>query len=202
VRGLDRAFPDYPAFLAALPHARRADPGDVQPGETVAVTGVAEPEQDGPLRAPVSGLPCVWFRVLEVALAGWSSAVHPPMPPSLASDAAYPGGYLIPRRDDESATAFRIAGHSGAVGVDPAFIDLYTDYLPIDADGGTYESGFSHLREWILPPGTPVFACGRVGPDGVLRAQAGGPLIVSTRDEHVSVLRAQNLARFAGPARS
>ena len=201
MRGLNRALPDYPAFLAALPTARRADPGEVHPGETVVVTGLAEPGPDGPLRAPASALPCVWFRVLDVAFAGWSSAVHPPMPPGFASDAALPGGYVIPRRDDESPQPFRITGTSGSVFVDPAFVDLYTDYLPIDADGGTYESGYSHVREWILPPGTPVFACGGVGPDGVLRARPGLPLIISTRNEQISVLRAQNLEHLAGPAR-
>jgi E3 Ubiquitin ligase len=195
VRGLDRAVPDHAAFLAALARARRTAPGQARAGETVLLTGSAQPGPDGVLRAPVSGLPCVWFRVLEVAGAPFTLSVHPQMPPTVTSDGAYPSSFLIPRRDDESPARFAVADGTGAgsVEVDPALIDLYTDFVPVDAQGGSYDSGYTHLREWILPPGTPVFVCGTVGPDQVLRAQPGTPLIVSTRGEQAAVQRARTL---------
>ncbi|MBW8485336.1 E3 ubiquitin ligase family protein [Actinomadura parmotrematis] len=117
------------------------------------VTGAAYPGPSGPLRAPFSGAPCVWYKVQATAKTASGKRTFV---------------------DERSREPFVVGG----VLVDPheKFVDGVTEQtfppspaLPQLPPADRPES-YSY-KEWILPPGLPLT---------VLNAEAQG--LISTRD--------------------
>lgn len=60
------ATPVTVAELVAMASAARAELGPGVFDQHVVVSGTAQPSEDGPLEAPFSGTPCVWYRATTI----------------------------------------------------------------------------------------------------------------------------------------
>lgn len=164
-------------------------------GRTCEIKGIAEPGPAGPLRAPMSGRPCVWFEAKIVEY--WKVYHH------------HPDGRVnvLSRqntlRDNSSPPQISVADQTGVAlldfrgtRVDPPIRSFYNvvPAIPANAAGLAIEF-LTHKRDHILtysevivPPGHPIYALGRGGPHpqtGVpsLSRPDQGPFIVSTQSE-------------------
>lgn len=180
------------AGLAAMP------PGD---GGTCAITGFAEPGPAGPLVAPMSGRPCVWFHAKIVE--HWTTTV--------TTIAPGPNGTTIPttqtnhhRRllhENGSPPQFAVRDQTGIAVLDflgtrvdrpfPSFRNRVRA-LPGPVPGlpvviiGRRQNHHITYEEDIVGYGQPIFARGKGGPHpgtGVpaLIRPDSGPFIVTTR---------------------
>ncbi|WP_017538162.1 MULTISPECIES: GIDE domain-containing protein [Nocardiopsis] len=176
---------------------------DLPPAAEVSAT--AEPGPDGPLRAPYSGTPCVWYRI---------EAVHHHYRSS-AGDRLQPDRLLL----EESDAAFRLRDGRGTLHCVPAGADIegaephYDRFVPSAAVSGREEvptrppaptatlsaaapSGLTPgvaYREWAVLPGQTLFVRGAPvrGADGGvhLASTPQTPLTLSART-HRELLRA------------
>lgn len=215
MRDPQQLIPDHAAILATLGRSVPGPSGAPPPGTVVRVDGTALPGPGGLLTAPLSGRPCVWFRVLEWRHPQWGplqwNAGYLPAPvlaPVLGSDMALAGPVGGPVDDHESPAPFAVAdAHGTTVLVDPVGGDVSTRTVSYDGQQGQWRHGEYVLRrEWVVEPGTPVFVLGVAdhGADGrpVLHATASDCLVVSTSGEQGVVARAQAAAQYGGPHRT
>uniref|UniRef100_UPI0035CB4F2C GIDE domain-containing protein n=1 Tax=uncultured Jatrophihabitans sp. TaxID=1610747 RepID=UPI0035CB4F2C len=178
------------------------------PGSTVRVAGRAAPGPGGPLRAPLSGAECVWYRsvVFRRIRDTWLSR-NPPLQPFNAiapSDLPYQrstgrtyGLTGVPFGSDRSSTAaFVIEDGTGTLAVDPTRTDVDTDVFAINTvvfvddpsretnrlgyGGGPFDNQEVHT-EWIIPVGAPLLAVGTVG-------QGPGPVALLASEHDVALV--------------
>jgi hypothetical protein len=203
VRDPGQTLPDHAAILATLSRSVPAGAGHATPGTVARVSGEARPGPGGLLTAPISGRPCVWFRTIvvrdeslvqRVALTQRPFVRPPTLTRVLASDMGYQGAGAL---DTESPALFAIGDATGEVLLDPRWADIDSAVVTVDdVIGDGFGEPWTVRREWILPPGAPVFACGAVSTEAgrpVLRATERDSLVASTRGEAMVVQRAQSV---------
>jgi E3 Ubiquitin ligase len=180
------------------------------PGSTVRVSGRAVPGPGGPLRAPLSGVECVWYRsvVYRHLHSTWQSTSPPlaPFPDVAPSDLPHHAPHRAtglagpPIADDRSSTAaFALDDATGVLVVDPTTSDIDTDVFAINAvvhvddptrepnalgfGGGPFDNQELHT-EWVIPVGAPLLAVGSVGSVG---GSTGTPALVPHAQDIVLV---------------
>lgn len=141
-------------------------PGDAR----LEITGIAEPGPGGPLRAPLSGEPCVWYGLRVVS--------KPKLFGGRRQKVAMP-------RQKTSAEPFGVRDETGLARVLPAGVETQSGTLQVNASedappvgygpaagslaaragrvlGVSAESteGRSKYQEWIVSPGAPVYVLG------------------------------------------
>ncbi|SHG50644.1 E3 Ubiquitin ligase [Jatrophihabitans endophyticus] len=197
MRNPGQLLPDHAAVLATLGRSTPVAPGAARPGTVVRTVGTAAAGPGGLLTAPLSGQPCVWFRVLEARHPAWQTlgvgvVPTPAIPPVVGSDVGFPAAEAT---DHESGEPFAVVGGGGAVLVDPARADVDTPVVPVDGAEGEFRvTTYTLRREWILEEGAEVFVAGAVAGDmgaPVLRATPADCLVVSARGERYVVERAR-----------
>lgn len=187
--------------IAELEEHRRtlADLGTVGGFRKVCeVVGAAHPHPDGPLRAPQSGVECVWFR---------QTVVHKYSEQYRDSD----GHWRRRERsetvlDDTSRQGYALVDDSGIIGVDPNGVapdrpeKLHENFVPGGPGpgglGGMVQGFFGHgtdslgmtYTEWVIRPGQRLYILGevhdRIGPLVIGKPESSSdPFIVSTRSE-------------------
>ncbi|MGI8329209.1 GIDE domain-containing protein [Actinomadura scrupuli] len=181
------------------------------------VAGTTEPGPDGVLEAPLSGLPCVWYRVRI-----------------LDRPRQRFGGNFVrlatPVLDVSSPAAFGLRDGSGRVRVVPenAHVEAGRPALvetePVvlvdgEPEPGTFggsarpvlgpevrlrPGGRYKYHEWLLPPGSPVYVLGRAALDPetgepVIRRPESGPFLIGAGTEAEVVARIRrNVLRAYG----
>jgi hypothetical protein len=197
----NQSNPDWDRVAAgmAAPTMDIAQARRLEVGRPVKITGSARPGPAGPLTAPLSGKPCVWYRCY-VMYVGGGIGPHPLPPEGGFSDimlVAQPAGGLFARRDngDEiSDRPFLVEDADGAtVTIDPRVADINSDLLTRNR---VISSRFGFVRallvEWIVAEGAHVVVLGTVGPGGDLDASSTAFQFVSTRTERHIVDRARH----------
>jgi len=123
------------------------------------VTGTVGAGEGGLLRAPFSGTPCVWYRVMVTE-----------------KDA---GGEKRVIRKEGSSGAFTVDDGTGVIAVlapegknesvQKAAKSFDRKAAPAEAGGLPVRTGdaqWYRYEEWVLVPGRPLYACGRASFDG------------------------------------
>ncbi|GAB3585763.1 GIDE domain-containing protein [Calidifontibacter terrae] len=133
------------AFAAMLEQAhsyRPAEAGGASDGRVVKVIGKAQPGPAGPLRAPLSGKECVWYRsfVLRGVLPSLTRSGLAPTP--FAGLASSDGAWqmMVKRRpfqpslgtDRTSTTPFTIGSWPHTISIDPTSTDVMTEFMSIN----------------------------------------------------------------------
>lgn len=183
-------------LLATLTRARAMTVGQAVgsavTGTVVKVLGRAAPGPDGPLRAPLSGRECVWYRSLVVRSINPSSAVtgmrswplvplHPFAHSDLRDYHADDRAGLSSQRvgsDRSSGRPFVLSEGGSSVLVDPRISDIDTDVfarnevVPLEYGHHLNLAGFEFstgsfgpdqlFAEWIIPVGAELLALGTV----------------------------------------
>lgn len=164
-------------------------------GRTCVIQGVAEPGPAGILRAPMSGMPCVWF--------------HNEVTESFDTDPRghHPGESINGSRtldENTSMPQIRVRDRTGVALVDFTGGDIdrplrafHLTQQPRNAGGiggmaldlANYAVGHElTYEEYIVRPGQPIYARGKAGthPESgaiTMAAPDEGPFIVSTRSD-------------------
>ncbi|MBE7186737.1 hypothetical protein [Jatrophihabitans endophyticus] len=168
-------------------------------GSTVRIQAVARPGEAGPLTAPLSGKPCVWYR----CYVQFGSTGYRPQPLPEAgrvSDimlVAAPATGPFARHDngDEISEApFEVVGEDGsAITVDPRVATVSSGGLTRNrVEGSRFGFASQLLVEWIVPVDAPVTVLGTVAPGMQLGSARSDFLFVSTRSEQHIVDRARH----------
>lgn len=196
-------------------------------GTVVKVTGQAVPGPGGPLRAPLSGAECVWYRSIVLrsprAARAWQQVPLRPLPPIAPSDLPdYGVNHRAGARgqrwgtDTSSTVPFAVTDGTASLRIDPRATDMDSDVFAVnervvvDAKDRPHAAGLE-LRaglfgpdevhaEWILPVGAQVLALGTVHHDAGVAALAPhgeDVALVSTKPEQQILTR--NQAAVDGP---
>ena len=194
--------------MAATPTIGAGDVPSVVDDERevrVEVTGAATPGPGGPLTAPLSGTPCVWYRTkVTRSYRKWERDGDGNRREVNGTNVVY---------ERQSAEPFVITDVSGQVPVHPAdgrpdgaerVLDD-REYAPgplarkakaagargLGAGPGTTKG--HRYEEWVIRPGTNLYVLGAVRAGGTeqvaIRKPLNSPFIISTRNE-------QELSRF------
>lgn len=223
-------LPAPTAILGTLARARSMTVSEAAEhavsGTVVKLAGHAVPGPDGPLRAPLSGLECVWYRsIVFRSLREPNSTLQlQPMNPLAPSDApSYGATHRVGLRgqrlgsDTSSSSAFAISDGTATVRIDPRTTDVDTDIFGVNERvvvhqsrrpsmagnefrGGLFGPDEVHT-EWVIPVGAEVLAVGTVRQSGVgtaeLVRQGEDIVLVSTKSEQRILSR--NQAAVNGP---
>lgn len=176
------------ANLRALP---------VDPGASYELTGTVRAGPQGPMRAPLSGVPCVWFRVRVIDRsrrvfnygrrsrnAVKDARTEKPfvLDDTTGKIVVYPhGADLLPGK---SVLKQRELASGGPAGFRPDTLagrvrsGALPGTLPALRLGGEYE-----YEEWILPDGAPAYALGSVQNTTGDLTLAGGHLVIGAGTE-------------------
>jgi hypothetical protein len=185
------ATPVTVAELVAMADAARAELGPGVFDRHVVVSGAAEPSGEGPLTAPFSGTPCVWYRATTVRV---------------VADRKGRTRHEVDA-DTASRRRFRLVDGGAELAVDPGATRVEgapqtVDQLVESPDDGI-ELGLVRIvsnpdrtirREWVVPAGTPLTVVADVGevggrltarerPDAPVRLTTGTPSEAVEADE-------------------
>ena len=207
---------DPAAVVAAFEHARPATVSEAgaTPGALVLMQATAVPGPSGPLRAPLSGVECVWYRSVvfrkERPRRFQGSRDFQPLPDIAPSDVPryriadmHAGVSRAPLGSDRTSTpGFGLSDGRSVIAVDPSVTDIDSTHFginrlvtvmpeqrslgPVPLGHGVLSPRELHV-EWVLPVGAPVLAIGAVGRDAAGRAAlvpGPGPALVSTKDRN------------------
>lgn len=183
--------------LRAVPVVNIADLAAVSlyDGRTCAIRGVAEPGPAGILRAPMSGLPCVWFH-------NQVSESFDTRPQGGRPGEGIGGSRTL--EENSSMHQIRVRDRTGVAlvdftgnAIDGPLRAFHMTRQPRNAGGiGGFALGLANLaagheltfEEHIVRPGQPMYARGRAGADPqngaiTMTAPDDGPFIVSTSSD-------------------
>lgn len=192
-------------FSRARPATVSEAAGGSARGQLVKVAGKAVPGAGGPLRAPLSGAECVWYRSIvfrALRESGYTRYEQRPLQPMnrlAPSDLPdYGATHRVNVRgqqlgSDTSSTApFALTDGGAEVVIDPRITDVDTDVFGVNQvvnggrAGGSFAADEVHT-EWIIPVGADLLAVGTVRSDGSgvaeLVAQGEDIVLVSTKPE-------------------
>ena len=171
-------------FSRARPATVTEAAGSAARGQVVKLAGKAVPGAGGPLRAPLSGAECVWYRSIvfralrESGYTRYQQRPLQPMNPLAPSDLPdYGATHRVNMRgqqlgSDTSSTApFALTDGGAEVVIDPRITDVDTDVFGVNQvvkssrAGGPFAADEVHT-EWIIPVGADLLAVGTVRLDG------------------------------------
>ena len=195
-------------------------------GAVVKVVGKAVPGPGGPLRAPLSGAECVWYRSIVFRSLRGSDAVQVPLRPLSPMAPSDLPDYGVNHRvgargqrlgsDTSSAVPFVVTDGVAAVWIDPRTTDMDSDVFGVnkrvvvdtehrphvagmELRGGLFGPDEVHT-EWILPVGAEALALGTVHHDAgaaALVPRGEDVTLVSTKPEQQILSR--NRTALNGP---
>jgi hypothetical protein len=190
------ATPVSVAELVAMAGAARTELGTGAFDQHVVVSGTAQPAQGGPLAAPFSRTPCVWYRAMTIRVVRDRKGTRHEV------DA-----------DFTSRQSFRLVDDGGELHVVPGTGPVEgAAQLPdelVETEGEGLELGLVRIvanpdrtirREWIVPAGTPLTVVADVTEAGdrlVARERPDKPIRVTTATSSEAV-RADERAERAG----
>lgn len=183
----------------------------------VEVAGAATPGPRGPLTAPLSGTPCVWYRTrITRSYRKWERDSNGNRREVTGTNTVY---------ERQSSDPFVISDVSGQVPLHPADgrpdgaerVLSEREYAPgpmarkakgagaRDLDAGPGRTRYHRYEEWVIRPGTNLYVLGAVrgsagGADGIaIRKPRNSPFIISTRSERElrQALRTRSLVGYA-----
>jgi E3 Ubiquitin ligase len=225
------AAPDQ--ILGTFSRARSVSVGDAArgqvAGQVVKIVGRAGAGLTGALRAPLSGVECVWYRSIvvrelrETGSMAYRGTPLRPMNPIAPSDLPdYGTAHQVDVRgqqigsDVSSSTAFVISDGESSIVIDPRISDIDTNVFGINTvikrEDSAPHVGNAEFRfgsfgptevhtEWIIPVGAQLLAVGTVGMPGSGRPEltARGDDIVLVSTKPEPQILSRNTTAAAGP---
>jgi len=170
---------------AAQPTTATGAGREIGVGRPVQVAGHAAPGQQGLLTAPISGRPCVWYRVARSPFKDPSGTVgmhkyEAKVPAYVPSSSAPPTQMSTQRRFaqqiEDSHAPFVVVDDTGRVEIDPDEAIVDSDVVTTnELRRGDERRSIALVQEWIIPPDQQLTAYGVPSRIDPADATAGSP---------------------------